>query len=82
MTQSERLFAQAGKFSERANAVELVETLKAQGFVNAFIVTEDGRRKSMHRVRVGPLLDETEVERVSEQLRGLGAKRSQLVVMR
>ena len=82
LTQSERLFAQAGKFSERANAVELVETLKAQGFVNAFIVTEDGRRKSMHRVRVGPLLDETEVERVSEQLRGLGAKRSQLVVMR
>lgn len=81
-TQAERLFAQAGKFSQRANAVELVETLKAQGFVNAFVVTEDGRRKSMHRVRVGPLLDATEVERVSEQLRGLGARRSRLVVMR
>ncbi|HEX7238374.1 MAG TPA: septal ring lytic transglycosylase RlpA family protein, partial [Gammaproteobacteria bacterium] len=81
LSQADRLFAQAGKYKSRADAVELVDTLKAQGFVNAFIVTEDGRRKSVHRVRVGPLLDDAEVERMSDRLRGLGAKRSRSVVM-
>jgi rare lipoprotein A len=80
-TPPEKLFAQAGKFSNRDNAVELVDTLKSHGFVNAFVVTEDGRRKSSHRVRVGPLADATELDRVTEQLRELGAKRSQSVVM-
>ena len=80
--QAERLFAQAGKFTKRASAVELVDRLKAQGFVNAFVVTEDGRRKSTHRVRVGPLRDAAEVEDVSDRLRELGARRSQSVVMR
>jgi rare lipoprotein A len=79
--QDERLFAQAGKFKERADAVELVGELKAQGLVNAFIVTEDGRRKSVHRVRVGPLPDAAEVERMSARLRDLGARRSRSVVM-
>jgi rare lipoprotein A len=80
--QSERLFAQAGKFTRRADAVRLVNELRAQGFVNAFVVTEDGRRKSSHRVRVGPLADDAAVERMSDELRELGAKRSRSVVMR
>jgi rare lipoprotein A len=77
----ERLFAQAGRFTKRDDAVQLVDRLKDQGVVNAFIVTEDGRRRSLHRVRVGPLPDETEVERVSDQLRGVGGRRSRSVVM-
>jgi rare lipoprotein A len=79
--QAERLFAQAGRFTKRADAVELVDRLKAQGIVNAFIVTEDGRRKSLHRVRVGPLPDDAEVERMSDRLRGVGGRRSRSVVM-
>jgi rare lipoprotein A len=77
----ERLFAQAGKFKERADAVELVAELKAQGLVNAFIVTEDGRRQSVHRVRVGPLPDDSAVKHMSDRLRDLGAKRSRSIVM-
>jgi cell division septation protein DedD len=50
--------------------------------MNAFVVTEDGRRKSLHRVRVGPLSDAAEVESLSERLRELGAKRSHTVAMR
>lgn len=80
-TQDERLFAQAGKFKERSEAVELVAELKAQGLVNAFIVTEDGRRNSVHRVRVGPLPDDAQVKRMNDRLRDLGAKRSRSVVM-
>ena len=79
--QDERLFAQAGKFKERSDAVELVAELKAQGLVNAFIVTEDGRRNSVHRVRVGPLPDDAQVKRMNDRLRDLGAKRSHSVVM-
>ena len=81
LAQAERLFAQAGKFKERADAAELVTELKTQGLVNAFIVTEDGRRNSVHRVRVGPLNDAAEVERMSDRLRDLGARRSHSVVM-
>jgi rare lipoprotein A len=80
--EQERLFAQAGKFRRRESAVELVDRLKADGFVNAFVVTEDGRRRSTHRVRVGPLLDAAEVNDVRDRLRELDAKRLQRVVMR
>jgi rare lipoprotein A len=79
--QGERLFAQAGKFKERSGAVELVAELKAQGLVNAFIVTEDGRRNSVHRVRVGPLPDDSAVKRMNDRLHDLGAGRSRSVVM-
>ena len=79
--QADRLFAEAGRFSERVEAVEVVNALKAQGLLNAFVVTEDGRRKSVHRVRVGPLADATEVDRMNGELRELGARRSRSVVM-
>jgi rare lipoprotein A len=76
-----RLFAEAGRFTKRDEAVQLVNTLKAEGVMNAFVVTEDGRRKSLHRVRVGPLADATEVASMNERLRGLGARRSHSVAM-
>ena len=77
----ERLFAEAGRFRTRTDAVAVVSGLRSQGLVNAFVVTEDGRRKSVHRVRVGPLIDESEVKRMSDRLRALGARRSHSVVM-
>jgi rare lipoprotein A len=76
-----RLFAEAGRFTKRDDAVQLVNTLKSEGFMNAFVVTEDGRRKSFHHVRVGPLADADEVEKMNERLRGLGARRSHTVAM-
>ena len=80
--ESERLFAEAGRFRTRDDAVRVVDDLKTEGFVNAFVVTEDGRRKSMHRVRVGPLSDEAEVDSMNNRLRDLGARRSHSVTMR
>jgi rare lipoprotein A len=81
LVKSERLFAEAGKFRNRDDAVQLVDGLKAQGFLNAFVVTEDRRRKMLHRVRVGPLLDEAEVERMNHRLRALGGKHSHMGAM-
>jgi rare lipoprotein A len=79
---SERLFAEAGRFTSRDDAVELVASLRSEGFMNAFVVTEDKRRKSLHRVRVGPLADAAEVESMNDRLRDLGARRSHSVAMR
>jgi rare lipoprotein A len=77
-----RLFAEAGRFTKRDDAVRLVDSLKAEGVMNAFVVTEDGRRKSLHHVRVGPLADDAQVASMNERLRGLGARRSHSVTMR
>ena len=79
---SDRLFAEAGRFTKREEAVELVASLKAEGFMNAFVVTEDRRRKLLHRVRVGPLAHPADVENMNERLRDLGAKRTHSVAMR
>jgi cell division septation protein DedD len=49
--------------------------------MNAFVVTEDRRRKLLHRVRVGPLADAAEVDSMNERLRELGARRSHSVAM-
>ena len=80
--QSERLFAEAGKFKRREDAVEVVDRLRAEGFLNAFVVTEDRRRRPLHRVRIGPLHDAAEVTSKSDRLRGLGARHAHSVAMR
>jgi rare lipoprotein A len=77
----ERLFAEAGRFTNRDEAAELVASLRAEGYLNAFVVTEDRRRKLLHRVRVGPLADAAAVDDMNERLRGLGARRSHSVAM-
>jgi rare lipoprotein A len=77
----ERLFAEAGRFTNRDEAVELVSSLRAEGFMNAFVVTEDRKRKLLHRVRVGPLSDAAAVDSMNERLRGFGARRSHRVAM-
>jgi rare lipoprotein A len=77
----ERRFAEAGRFTNRDDAVQLVASLRAEGFMNAFVVTEDRRRKLLHRVRVGPLADAAAVDSMEERLRGLGARRSHSVAM-
>jgi rare lipoprotein A len=78
---AEPLFVQVGAFAERANAAKLVDRLKVNGFVNAFVVTDDGRR-ALHRVRIGPLRDAHEFDDVRARLRSLGFGESQLVTAR
>jgi rare lipoprotein A len=78
---AEPLFVQVGAFAERANAAKLVDRLRLNGFVNAFVVTDDGRR-ALHRVRIGPLRDAREFDDVRARLRSLGFGESQLVTAR
>ena len=76
------LFAQVGAFGERTNAARLVERLRANGFVNAFVVSEEDGRRTLHRVRLGPLRDDQEFDQVRARLRSLGFGESQLVTAR
>lgn len=78
----DRLFVQVGAFSERQNAARLVDRLKASGFANSFVVSEDAGRRTLHRVRVGPLRDAYEFDQVSGRLKTLGMADSRLVVDR
>jgi rare lipoprotein A len=75
----EKMFIQVGAFSDRGNASRLVDRLRDGGFANAFIATGVGAG-ALHRVRVGPLADANEFDRVNDRLRRLGVGASRLVV--
>jgi rare lipoprotein A len=73
---TQHLFVQVGAFSSRQNAARVVDGLKARGYANAFMSSDtDG----LNRVRVGPLADAAEFDRVSNGLRGLGYADTRLV---
>jgi hypothetical protein len=50
--------------------------------VNPFVVSDDLGPRTLHRVRVGPLADVQEFDRISGRLRMLGVADSHLVVER
>jgi len=79
---AEQMFVQVGAFADRANAERLVARLKVNGFGNAFVATEDGDRRALHRVRIGPVHDTQEFDGVRARLRSLGFGESQLVTAR
>ena len=81
-SQAAPLFAQVGAFGDRANASRLVERLRANGLVNAFVVSEADGRRTLHRVRLGPLRDDQEFDQIRARLRSLGFGESQLVTAR
>jgi len=79
---SGQMFVQVGAFGDHGNAARLVERLKANGFFNAFIVSDGEGRHALHRVRLGPLFDAREFDEVNARLRSLGFGASQLVTAR
>jgi peptidoglycan lytic transglycosylase len=77
-----RMFVQVGAFSERDNAARLVERLKRSGFGNPTIVSDASGRRALHRVRLGPIEDAGEFDRLRGRLRTLGIDDPRLVVDR
>ncbi len=77
-----RMFVQAGAFAERDNAARLVARLTAGGFANTFIVTDGRGARALHRVRLGPIHDSAEFDRVKSRLLAAGVANPQLVVDR
>jgi rare lipoprotein A len=73
------VYVQVGAFSDRVNAARLVEQLKDNGFRDSFVLTSGQGREQIHRVRIGPLADATQYDRVRSNLRAVGIHDSRLV---
>jgi rare lipoprotein A len=78
----EQMFVQIGAFSEAENAERLVARLRASGFANPTVFSEPDNRRTLHRVRLGPIADAVEFDQVNAQLRAIGVSGSRLVVAR
>jgi len=78
----ERMFVQIGAFSQHDNAARLVARLRASGFANPTVVSEDDDRRTLHRVRLGPVRDAVEFDELNARLRSIGVSGSRLVVDR
>lgn len=74
-----QIYVQVGAFSERDNALRLTRLLKQNGFDNSFIVSGGDGVDSLHRVRIGPLTDSSQFDRVNDGLRALGLEGGRLV---
>jgi rare lipoprotein A len=75
-----QVFAQVGAFSDRDNAMRMVNTLEAGGLDSAFVLTETASASVLHRVRIGPLASIDAYDELVELLAALGLTDSRLIV--
>jgi rare lipoprotein A len=66
------LFIQAGAFSDSANAERLVNRLKSLGYSTATVSKDNRLARDIHRVRIGPIANVQEFDRIVSQLHSLG----------
>jgi rare lipoprotein A len=74
------VWLQVGAFSEQANAARLKSRLESQGIHQVALVAEGHAGRQVHRVRVGPLYEVEEVERMLERVRELGINDAHLAM--
>ena len=74
------MFVQVGAFSQEDNAARLVARLRASGFANPTVVSQPDGRRTLHRVRLGPIRDSYEFDDLSARLLAIGVGGSRLVV--
>jgi peptidoglycan lytic transglycosylase len=74
------LYVQAGAFTLADNAERLRARLAAAGLKSAFVRTEHVREQLLYRVRVGPVSNVAEFDRLVAQLRELGVTDARLAV--
>lgn len=72
------LYVQAGAFATEANAARLLGQLRAKGVSDAFVRADQVDGKTLYRVRVGPIPNVNEFDRVVKRLRSLGVADARL----
>jgi rare lipoprotein A len=72
------IYIQAGAFGSEANALSLVERLRTNGVDNGFVRRDEVNGRTLYRVRVGPLPDVGEFDRLVARLKSLGIADAQL----
>jgi rare lipoprotein A len=74
------IFVQAGAFATESNASHLLSQLRSQGMQKSFVRTDTIGGKPMFRVRVGPIPDVAEFDRVVARLKSLGITDARLAL--
>jgi rare lipoprotein A len=72
------LYVQAGAFATEANATRLLGQLRAKGVPDAFVREDRVDGKTLYRVRVGPIPNVNEFDKVVKRLRSLGVADARL----
>lgn len=65
-------YIQVGAYSERENALRMVNRLRENGYQNTVILSPDGLSSLLHRVRIGPILDGADLALISDGLKSIG----------
>jgi len=73
------LFMQVGAFSEAANAERFKARLEANGLANVVIHADTGGKSEMYRVRIGPIADVADYDRLVERVAALDIRNPHLV---
>lgn len=74
------LFVQAGAFADPANAERLAAKLKGGGFGNVFVREDWIAGRKMYRVRIGPVADVPEFDRIVDALARAGVRDAHLAM--
>jgi rare lipoprotein A len=74
------LFIQAGAFSDPKNAERLVEKLRGGGYGKVFVRDNEIAGRRMYRVRIGPIPDVAEFDRVVAALERVGISDAHLAL--
>jgi rare lipoprotein A len=77
---SNSLFVQAGAFATEANANALLARLQGQGVRNAFVRKDEVGGRSLFRVRIGPVPNVEEFDRIVARLKSLGVADARLAL--
>jgi rare lipoprotein A len=72
------LYVQAGAFSSEANASRLLDQLRQQGVERSFLRQDQVAGRTLYRVRVGPIPNVGDFDRVVARLRSLGVADARL----
>ncbi len=78
-TNGANLYVQAGAFSKRSNASNLVARLQQADFTDLHITTSTRRDTTLYRVLIGPLANTADAERMSTRLSQAGIELPRIV---
>jgi rare lipoprotein A len=74
------LYIQTGAFADEVNANRLLATIRSAGIGPAFIREARVNGRRLYRVRIGPVPDVAEFDRLVEDLRGVGIPDARLAL--
>lgn len=73
-------FLQIGAFGDQANANRLKNELELKGFAPVSVLSASGNGKTVHRVRIGPMKKESQVDSTRQRLEQQGYDQHHLVI--